>query len=367
MNNIRIVKQLSWLAFSCSLVIASNSCAVSGSGSAATTTADDTAPGGGSGSIAGAPTPAPTGTTITVNSNGGPPPGFMAFYSYVTQPGMCVTCHSLSNTPLFAGTNAYQACLNLTGYTPSVLNFSDQAASTVVLNGSNGHCGNAPACSTPAYTTAIQGFMTTWAANVAANEAAGLSASEAFCSTPVSGATGATGTVGTPQSSLVCPTGTAAPSAAITYTTAPVAIPATLPALGTTTGAIVRWNLSTINPALASVAGSILEVQIQASNATTDRVFSPKMIAPAATTISNLHVLIDGCEAPFTDDWAVGTSAVAATIAATTIPNPLPATTITATELSTASVDIPLASPSPVPTGTPVTPVQMISIGFEKL
>jgi hypothetical protein len=140
-----------------------------------------------------------------------------------------------------------------------------------------------------------------------------------------------------------------------TYITASMPIPSPLPSATLSTGAIVRWNLSTLNPSLASVAGSILEVQVQSLNSTTYRVISPKLIVPTnATTVGGLHVYINGCEVQTTEEWAG--SNISTTIQSTTIPNPLPTTSISATALSTDAV---LASAQ--------TSQDKISIGFEKL
>jgi mono/diheme cytochrome c family protein len=329
-KNDLVVRTRAWIFFS-ALAFVSTSCGLipakdSGAGSAT----------------------AESATTTLGGTNGGPPTAFVnGFYAFATAPGMCVQCHGSTQTPLFAVSNVSQACNNLVAY----VDLANPSASPLAQYAGNSHCGIASVCGSN--TPSVTAFIQSWSAAVTA-----MGTSGSACTTPVT--TGTTGTTGTsptasPTPTNTCPAGLDPPSSMVTYTTAPMAIPSPLPSATAATGSIVRWNLTTLTPALAAVDNAILEVQVQSLNSTTYRVISPKLIVPGgAITVGGLHVLINGCEVQTTETWA-GTN-ISTTIQPTTIPNPLPTTSITATELSAEDV-----------LATVQTAQDKISIGFETL
>ena len=245
-------------------------------------------------------------------------------YSYANTQG-CVKCHAAVVAPKFASSNLNEAYLAA----KSVVNFANPDSSDLATFAGNSHCGD-QACSNPANSTAIRALIGQW---VAAEN---------------SGSSGGGGTV-TP------------PVPVVKYLTGSMALPATIPTIMTTNPAVVRINLSTLNPPVPSLANAILEVEVHMSNATQYRFRRPKIAGnTAAVNVKGIHLFIRSAS-----DTGIGTedtvqsaiwNAVNVTAAIFAKPATLPATPLGATPLTTSSLFYPKIGAGDV-----------ITIGFDDL
>jgi hypothetical protein len=254
------------------------------------------------------------------------------FYAFATV--NCAQCHGSSQSPLFAVSDVNSA------YTAAstVVDFSDPAGSELAVYAGNGHCG---VTNCNGQTQTVVPLLQAWA-TAEANAAASSS-------TTPTGSGGTTSGAGA---------GLAAPSGAIAYFTSSVTMPAKIPGAGTTF-AIMRWPLSSMIPSNNLTNGGYFELQIQLLTPTTYRITSPKLAVLNPTAVTGIHVMIktagtsgNGQEDPLAMDWAsLQTNQVA-----TTIPNPLPTTSLNVTALTTDAMELPVLSTS-----------DALVIGFEAL
>ena len=231
------------------------------------------------------------------------------FYQF-TQTQNCAMCHGHFQVPLFAVADpaaAYQAAIGL-------LNKTDPANSLFASYAGNNHCGQT-ICSDAAVVPTVKMYMQQWAA---AENGGGTSV----------------------------PTGPK-------YLTGEVAVPANLPSLMSATPAVMRFNLSTLNPTFAAFSGAVLEIEIQRSNATTYRLNNVKVAGnSAAVMVTGIHVYVKaaGTAGKGTEDTAQGAGwiSVSATAPVFALPNPLPTGPLGATPLSTTSINVNQSSTSDV-------------------
>ena len=340
MKIIHVSVRLFWFASSLSVICAWTSCAVGGGSTASTTSAADTA----------APTSAGTstdGTTSTSTSAGGPPAAFITgFYAFATVPSSCIQCHGVSQVPLFAVSDATAACNALLPY----VDMTTPASSMVVAYAGNGHCGIESVCgsNSPTVTTDIQA----WATAVAAEGPSGSPCSTLVTTT--TGTTGTTGSTGSPVSTLNCPAGTVPPSAAITYTTGRSRFQRSsafdrhdgrhreVEPLDDQPGSGHRHEFCFGSPGPESERDHL-------SGYFAENARSDEFDRGGGTACSGERLRGSGYR-------RLGRDQCSTTIAPTTIPNPLPTTSINATALSTEAV-LSLVQ----------TTSDKISIGFEKL
>jgi hypothetical protein len=243
------------------------------------------------------------------------------FYAFATK--NCAQCHGSTQTPLFAVSDVNAA------YTAAatVVDFSDPAGSEVAVYAGNGHCG---VSNCNGQTQTVVPLIQAWATAEA------------------NAATSTTTTTTTTDGGSDPSAGLAAPSGAIVYFTSAVTIPPKLPAVGAT-ATIMRWPLSSMTPITALTNGGYFELQIQALTPTTYRISSPKLAVLNATIVTSVHVMIkpagtagNGQESPLAMDWAT----LDVNQTSTTIPNPLPTTSLNVTTLTTDAMEIPVLSTS---------------------
>lgn len=172
----------------------------------------------------------------------------------------CVNCHQARISPNWLSTNLEQAYsvarLRLDVNNPSVSSFAYYAG--------NNHCNN-PICADPANVTVMQELLTQWAA------------------TEITVAGGANQ-----------PT-TGGPLANPSFVTAAMPIPSPLPTIFQATPAVIRFQLSQLNPPVPALANAILEISIQSYNASFSeyKVFNPRIIgATGPVRVSGMHVYI---------------------------------------------------------------------------
>lgn len=273
-------------------------------------------------------------TESTQGSGGTPVQAFQSsFYAFAQT--NCAQCHGVSQSPLFAVSNVTTAYNNALSY----VDFSNPANSLIVTYAGNGHCGvNACANNSSAALAAVN----IWAAAV---NSAGTSNPSPSNSPTGGGGGNSSGTLTNPSS-------------AIAWTTQPMQIPSPLPSAGAKY-AIMRWPLSSLSPGDASVAGDYFEVQIQYLTPTVYHVTLPKLASTTGLNVAGIHVMIKpstqsgiGGEYPLGMGW----NSINENIAASTIPNPLPTTSLNAPVLSTLAIPMPVLSSS-----------DALTIGFESL
>jgi hypothetical protein len=205
-------------------------------------------------------------------------------------------------------------------------NFSNPTGAPWPTYAQNNHCAN-PICTIAANQAVVQGMVNTWfSAEIAA-----------------SGSTGA-------------------PQAIAKYLTSTMPIPATLPmVVSKAAPAVIRFPLAKVDPSLASIAGAILEIDIQLISSTEYRITAAKIAGNTApVTITGIHVYLKTSTAGGvgTEDPNQGEAwdAISATAAVFALPTTLPATPLGAVPLVTTEEDLQVQSSSDV-----------ITIGFDNL
>ena len=245
-------------------------------------------------------------------TTGGPPgTGLDAFrsgfYAFATKANSCVLCHASAQAPFFASNDVQAA------YTASkaLVDFSNPTGSRFIAYAGNNHCGIATLCGPNSGNPAIvKEDIIQWAY---AETSPGPDA-------------------GTPPQTLP-------------YLTASMAIPAisTLPTLTAGKTAVLRFPLSNLKPAVATLSKAILELEVVMANPTEYRFTSPKLGGNTAMVqLSGLHVLVkpSAVAGPGSEDQNQGDAwdGVSASIAVSTLPNPLPTTPLIITPLDTRAV-----------------------------
>lgn len=249
-------------------------------------------------------------------SPGSPPPGssgLEAFrtglYAFAAPSTSCGLCHASVQVPLFASPDlatAYAAASPL-------VDFANPTNSLFIVYAGNNHCGVASVCGPGAGSAAIvQQDLLQWASAEA----------------PPSG-------------------GGSPPTAQATFLTASMPIPAmaTLPTLMTGKPALLRFALSDLKPAVASLATAVLELEIVAPNPTEYRLTNPKVGGnTAAIQLTGLHVFVKPASVagPGSEDMNQGDTwvGIVVDIPASTLPSPLPTTPLTVAPLDTRAIAV---------------------------
>jgi hypothetical protein len=137
------------------------------------------------------------------------------------------------------------------------------------------------------------------------------------------------------------------PPAAPAYLTASMTIPAisALPTLTAGKTAVLRFPLSGMTPAVASLSKAVLELEIVAPNPTEYRFTSPKIGGSTAVVqLTGLHVLVkpSAISGPGSEDANQGDTwdGITASIPVSTLPNPLPTTPLSMTPLDTRAIAV---------------------------
>jgi mono/diheme cytochrome c family protein len=224
----------------------------------------------------------------------------------------CASCHGATQAPTFAvsDVNAAYGTLKGTGF----VSFANVSSSMIVTYAGNGHCG-LPGCNGNAAVAAEQ--VQAWA-DVENAVAAG------------SGTGSGTGTGG---GAVGGTTVTGGAKAGATITTS-LNLPATLPT--GTTYVPMRWQLSSVTPANALVAGAVFELEVQKLSATTYRVRNPKIAGlKSPVRVTGIHVFVKAAT-----DTGIGVEDLGAgsvwendvvSVPVTTLPGTLPATPLSIT------------------------------------
>ncbi len=249
-------------------------------------------------------------------------------YAFAQTQG-CAVCHGNSNAPLFAVTDVNAAYLAAKPF----VNFTTPASSLIITYAGNGHCGGT-SCSSPAIDPTVQGLITTWvnAENAAPPPAPG----------PGGGAT-------------------SGPA----YMTGSVSLPTTLATLmSSATPSVIRFQLSALKPAVASLSNAILEVEVRNENGNEYRFANPKIAGnTVAVNIAGLHLYVRSAATTGIGNEDPNTGLAWATITGTAPifarPGTLPAGPLGATPLTTTPLFDPIQGGSTIN----VTP-DVVTIGF---
>lgn len=255
-----------------------------------------------------------TGVTAPVQAGASSPgaSGLDAFrsglYAFATPTTSCGLCHASLQVPLFASGDvgaAYTAA-------KALVDFAQPTNSLFIVYAGNNHCGLASVCGPGSGSPAIvQEDLIRWA-----------------------GAETASGPGGPPATGLA-------------YRTASLPIPdiSTLPTLTSGKTALLRFELSGLQPLVAALSGAVLELELVMPNPTEYRFTSPKVAGSAAALqLTGLHVLVkpaaaSGLGAEDTnqgDTW----DAITVTIPVSTLPSPLPATPLAVTPLDSRAIAV---------------------------
>jgi hypothetical protein len=265
---------------------------------------------------------------------GGPPATGLdafrsGFYAFASPSTSCGGCHASVQAPFFANPDVQAA------YTASkaLVDFSNPTNSRFIAYAGNNHCGIASLCGPSSGNSAtVQQDLIRWAS---AETSSGYDGG--------------------------------APAAGLAYVTASMAIPPipTLPTLTAGKTAVLRFDLSKLQPGVAPLAKAILELEIVAPNPTEYRFTNPKIVGSTAMVqLTGVHVLVKpsavagyGSEdANQGDTW----DAISASIPVSTLPNPLPATPLIMTPLDTRAIGVGAYTSSSVLNDT-------ITVGFDVL
>jgi len=273
------------------------------------------------------------GCTALVEPTGSPAPaspGLEAFrsgfYAFASPSTSCGLCHASAQVPLFASPDvdaAYAAAKPL-------VDFADPTNSLFIVYAQNNHCGVAAVCGANSGSGAIvQQDLVGWA---------GAEAS-----------------------------GSGPPAPAQPYLTASMPIPAisTLPTLMTGTTALLRFALSDLKPAVASLGNAVLELELVAVNATEYRFSSPKIGGSTAVVqLQGVHVFVkpSSVAGPGSEDTNQGDTwdGTMASIPVSTLPSPLPNTPLAVAPLDTRAIAVGAYTSSGVLNDT-------ITVGFDVL
>lgn len=269
--------------------------------------------------------------TTGANSAAANPAALEAFqntmYSFGQTQG-CVKCHGANVNPTWMSPDL---ALAYSLAQPRV-DFNNPNASTFTSYVANNHCLD-PVCANPANVSVVQGLLAQWA-NVELIVASGGS--------PVDGG-----------STLANPT----------YVTASMPIPSPLPNLTAAQPAVIRFELSKLNPPVPALNGAVLEISIRSYNAMNSqyKISSPRVAGtsvPVKFTGLHVYVLPAAGTGLGTEDIYQGDlwSSVSATAAPYALTLPLPAGPLTAVPLSPTSLGVQAQSDSDV-----------ITIGFARI
>lgn len=221
----------------------------------------------------------------------------------------CVSCHGVSQAPLFAVedvSQAYNAAKDM-----NYVNFANPGASKLAGHAGDGHCG-LPGCQSNS--------------GVATDMIAAWAAVELAATSNNGGTTNGGDVIGSGPSTGGVNSGA--------FVTTSLAIPTNLPT--GTTYVPMRWQLSQLTPTSALVNGAIFELEVQKLSSTTYRVRNPKIAGlKSAVRVTGIHVFVK----PSTDTGVgvedLGTGSVwendVVTVAPTTLPGTLPTTPLSAT------------------------------------
>ncbi|MGZ3721509.1 MAG: hypothetical protein ACXVA9_01180 [Bdellovibrionales bacterium] len=172
----------------------------------------------------------------------------------------CVKCHSTNVNPQWMNPNISTAY----SFARTLLNVPDPGNSIFATYVANNHC-NDPICADPNNIPVMQDLLAQWA-TVEVSQTSG----------------GQTVTDGLPLSNPP-------------YVTATLAIPASLPLVTATSPAVIRFDLSTMTPAVPALSNATLEVSIALYNSmgTTYKIYNPRLTGTsAAVTLAGVHVYI---------------------------------------------------------------------------
>ncbi len=263
-------------------------------------------------------------------------PGFKAFqtgfYNFANTQG-CVNCHGTTVSPQFALTDVAQAYLNAKSRfnSQALIDFTNPTSSPFIIYAGNNHCSDTP-CSNPANGQVVQGLLQTWAS--------------AELAAPVVG-----GGMSTPPLGMAMPT----------IFTQTLTFPTAIPSITSANTGVIRFPLSKLSPAVASVAIAIFEVEVQMINATEYRIRNPKIVGNLAiVNITGIHVFTRPATGTGigVEDFAQGIAWVPTMVSAAIValPNPIPTTPFKATSLEPLSLSIMVQSP-----------MDSMTIGFESI
>ena len=226
---------------------------------------------------------------------------YKAVYDW-SRSAKCSSCHNAGQAPFFAADDFNKA------YTEAkkALNLTAVDTSTLIEHAGSGHCGSICAASNIAV---VKPLVEAWAA-------AELSGPD---------------------------TGTNA--ASVKYTTVSMKMPATIPNLNSNAQpAVVRFELSQMQPAHPALTNAILEVEVQRATPTTYRLNRVKIAGnTAAVMVKGIHVYIkpDGSSGLGSEDANQGMGWVSVQATAPTFARPatLPATPLGATPVTSGAIN----------------------------
>jgi hypothetical protein len=182
-------------------------------------------------------------------------PGFLAFkqgfYSQVNTLG-CNKCHDQNVSPYFASSQinvAYgYATGNRTGSSEKLVDFANPQSSVFIEYAGNSHCGDLP-CSNTDNKNLVRAQIDSWAAAEMSNSDNG----------------------GTPVETVN-----------VKFLTQAVRAPANIPQITAATPAVLRFELSALNPAVPGLQNALLELEIQMAGTNMYRINRPRIIGSTA-------------------------------------------------------------------------------------
>jgi len=268
----------------------------------------------------------PTGSTAPSAASPGLEAFRSGFYAFASPSTSCGRCHASAQVPLFASPDvdaAYAAAKPL-------VDFANPTNSLFIVYAENNHCGVAAVCGAGSGSGAVvQQDLVQWA--------------------------GAEASGGGP------------PAPAQPYLTASLPIPpiSTLPTLMTGKTALLRFALSDLKPAVASLGTAVLELELVAVNATEYRFSSPKIGGGTAVVqLQGVHVLVkpSSVAGPGSEDTNQGDTwgDIMVSIPVSTLPSPLPTTPLAVAPLDTRAIAVAAYTSSGVLNDT-------ITVGFDVL
>lgn len=216
-------------------------------------------------------------------------------YSYGAKQG-CIKCHSGNVNPLWMDPDVNVAY----SFARPFLDTGNPSGSIFATYVANNHC-NDPVCADPTQVPIVQGLLTQWA------------------EVEINIGTGGIPTVG--GTTLANPS----------FVTATMPVPSPLPLLTDANPAVIRFDLSKLNPPVPALSGATLELSIRAYNSIGNeyKVYSPRLAGnTASVTLQGIHVYVRpstgtglGVEDVNQGDFW---SALNVTVAPTPLPSPLP-------------------------------------------
>ncbi len=277
------------------------------------------------------------------------------FYTFAQTQG-CVGCHAGTIRPFFASPDLNTAYAAAKGKQNGSANyyivFSNPDSSYFVERAGDTHCG-VSACSDPAIRPALKGILEIWAkAEV-----------DAATKPPVASPTPTPTPSGSPNPAPT-PTPTPIPDPLLPpFMTSAMKLPSAIPNLMAGGVAILRFDLSKLTPAVASLSKAILEIEIQLISANEYRFNNLKIAGNTADlTLTGFHLYIKDSATtlgPGIEDAFQGSNWIDSVVQLpiTSLPNSLPTGPLNVTKLLT------LANLMPVQTiGTDI-----LTIGIESI